>query len=525
MAATRITDLLPIPPGIAKPHAYQVFGLEGGEQDPEKLKQAMRAVYERLKTAKPECDPTLWSQAAKIAEAARKVLEDPEKRKELDARFGVVSVSQPSEPSDPLAGMLPSSDPLMQAPKDSTSSPTANENAAAASAGAVLGIPPLGAQSQSGSGSTNPPATPSVPGQLGPPIRAPGDPVVANAPSSNAANTNDQAPPAVGWEPAKPSKKRRKKKSGLFLFVLFVLAMLGSIGGLLYFLSENGKVVINAPEDPDGKIISDPGRPADPPSLPAKPPSDGVLGDIGSSGIADAPSKPSGLSEANPLDENPLAGNGQQMVASDDSMGSPGESQMPNENMSAPAPPSTEPDEATRQQIQSRIAAVEQLIRQGNWDQMKPAADALESLPLKGDQISKARTLYDIADLATFYRGAIQEGLASLNVGATFEVQDGFSVVVVESSQQALTIRFDRKEKSYTIDTLPERLMERVAAIKLERERPDAIAGRSLYRLIHPTTIESYRALAWEDLAAVDGQLKNVDSGKLVEVAKSILQK
>ena len=38
MRATKLSDLLPIPEGVSDPHAYQVFGLAGGEQDAAKIK-------------------------------------------------------------------------------------------------------------------------------------------------------------------------------------------------------------------------------------------------------------------------------------------------------------------------------------------------------------------------------------------------------------------------------------------------------------------------------------------------------
>ena len=86
MPATKISDLLPIPEGTKKPHAYQVFGLEGGEQDGEKIKAAVQAVYDQLRIAKDNTDPKLWRTAAKVVEKARAILSDPQKRAALDAR-------------------------------------------------------------------------------------------------------------------------------------------------------------------------------------------------------------------------------------------------------------------------------------------------------------------------------------------------------------------------------------------------------------------------------------------------------
>ena len=119
MSATKISDLLPIPEGARKPHAYQVFGLEGGEQDVEKIKSAVQEIYQKLRAAKADTDPKLWTKAAEIVEKARSILSDPRKRAALDERFGVIdfdveSVLDPTASSgaDPLLGLLPTTDPL-----------------------------------------------------------------------------------------------------------------------------------------------------------------------------------------------------------------------------------------------------------------------------------------------------------------------------------------------------------------------------------------------------------------------------
>ncbi len=117
MPATKISDLLPIPEGAKTPHAYQIFGLEGGEQDGGKIKAAVQDVYRRLKETKASADPEIWRKAAKLVEKARSILSDPDKRAALDARFGVIQFDDSADDhalqsDDPLAGILPSTDPL-----------------------------------------------------------------------------------------------------------------------------------------------------------------------------------------------------------------------------------------------------------------------------------------------------------------------------------------------------------------------------------------------------------------------------
>lgn len=171
---------------------------------------------------------------------------------------------------------------------------------------------------------------------------------------------------------------------------------------------------------------------------------------------------------------------------------------------------------------QAKIEAVQQLIRSAAWDQMKPAAEALLKLDLNAEQSKRASALYDIADLATFYRGAIGRGLATLNTGSTFDYVEGLPVIVVEVSPERLAIQFNKRTRSFTVDDMPPRLTEKITSFALSPERPDAVAGQALYRLIHPKWRVEYRDDTFAQLAAIDGQLEQVDTAMLQQVAKEL---
>jgi len=183
---------------------------------------------------------------------------------------------------------------------------------------------------------------------------------------------------------------------------------------------------------------------------------------------------------------------------------------------------SSEPDAATIQANEKQIELVQQSIREGKWAEMKPSAQALETLPLTSAQRERAAALYDIADLASFYHGAIRRGLATLKTGSTFEYVKGLNVIVVEVGDDALTIQFDRKSKSFSIDAMPPRLTAKIAGFALSPDRPDAIAGQALYRLIRSDLNPEYRNQALTNLASVDGQLDQVDTERLQRVTKEI---
>ena len=195
----------------------------------------------------------------------------------------------------------------------------------------------------------------------------------------------------------------------------------------------------------------------------------------------------------------------------------------PNKPPTQPKP--SEPTPAMLQANQAKIESVKQLIRSANWKEMKPEAVALLKLKLTSEQSKLASSLYDIADLSAYYRGGIERGLATLQTGATFEYVDDFPVIVVEATADSLSIQYNKKTQTYSLDDLPQRLTETIAAFALDPDRPDSIAGLALYRLIHPKTNDEYRQDAFELLASVDGQIEKVDSAMLQKVAKEILAK
>ncbi|MDV6029027.1 MAG: hypothetical protein F9B45_02740 [Phycisphaera sp. RhM] len=560
MSASKLSDLLPIRTSAGKPNAYQVFGLKSGESDAEKITAAMQRVYEGLKQSKPTADPLVWKQAAKLAEAARKQLEDPQQRRALDASLGVVDAAHESapstdsgpapgaapataaEPDDPLASLLPRSKPL---PTSAAGSPT--DGTTATRAAAVLGVPP-GLTTPGTDRSGNAP-TAAVPALGTPPLGTPTTAADHTASQPVNQSTSENAP--VPWVPPKPKKKRRRKKTGLFLFGVFVLVMLGAIIGLLQFLTQGRQIALRPdglPAD-NGVVVAEP-RPESDRPRPAAGNRDGVLGEVAASGIADSLRNPNRPPTTNPVSEpsnvdpptsptptppNPTPTPNSPTPASmmpPVGMSIP-ETPMPPEPPATGSTPSTPSPTAppnptpamTAESVaanQAQIEAVQQLIRSADWDQMKPAADALLKLDLNAEQSKRASALYDIADLATFYRGAIGRGLATLKTGSTFDYVEGLPVIVVEVSPEMLAIQFNKRTRSFTVDDMPPRLTEKITSFALSPERPDAIAGQALYRLIHPTWRVEYRDDTFAQLAAINGQLEQVDTAVLQQVAKEL---
>lgn len=555
---TNLSDLLPIHASVVKPNAYQVFGLRSGEQDAEAVDAAVQRIFDRLNETKATAEPDVWNQAAKLAAAARKVLEDPQRRRSLDESLGVTATSSNKtksnpadnkrvdsnvtdreqaavpEENDPLAGLLPTAK-LPSTPSPGSSQPTATKpNSAAAVLGvtsgtvvnSVLGTPPLG---------TPPSPKPAViqTGSTASDLQMVPEISPADAPRPGT---------ALGWEPPKAKKKRRQKNTGVYLFGLFALVMIGAIAGLLKFLSDGGRIAVQPAglSADDGIVVADP-MPAPTNPRTVAPNNDGILRNVPASGIADSlrgGSMRGGDQDDTPTDDHGTA----DFTPPDESMDAPqvamqipdipmteptpGPAPEPAPAMSPePAPPPTatpEPSDAMVQANQMKVESVEQLIRSANWSEMKSAADGLLKLDLNQAQAERASTLFDIADLATFYRGAIGRGLATLKTGNSFEIVDDLPVIVVEVSPESLSIQYNRRTKTFTIDELPPRLTEKIASFALSPEQPDSIAGQALYRLIHPMTRDEYREDTLEVLASVESDLEKVDTAMLQTVVKEL---
>ena len=329
---------------------------------------------------------------------------------------------------------------------------------------------------------------------------------------------------------------------------LTVFGLLGIISGLVYFLYKVPPS--NSINDTDGptSIVNPPVAIAD--NGQEKPRGDGVMGDVGTSGLAtqftagnengSGTRGGSGLSGPGPGNE-PMTGaqlsssmnrnSTPNEVASAGSMStSPGPTNS-NPSMTAsqpdvPAPMPNEPMETAKPELtleqvaenEKAIDEVIELIRGANFETMKSAANAVTERQLSEDQTKRAFALYHIADLASFYKGAIQEGLGTLKTSNTFEYADGLRMIVVEKSDSSLTVMFNRKNRTYTLDNMPLRMAEKLATFALDPTKPDSQAAKALYESVRKNANVDYRKATIETLQSLDGQLETVDVADVIEM-------
>ena len=523
---TKITDLLPIPEGTKRPHAYQIFGLQEGEQDRAIIERAVAATIAGLKAAKSSTDEQLWKKAAQLVQQARQTLADPKKKAQLDARFGVVAIAE-EEPqaaaspaadplaavlpaADPLAGVLPATDPLagVLPPSDPLES-----------------VPP-----PPGAAPTSP--TPVSPAQPSPvaPVPQPTSAPTAPVPSMLSPQPETPAASPVVVREKKKTRRRRQTSASMVVFGLFIVGMFGLIGLLAYVLTSDGQVAITS-TDGGIKISTQPnpgdaqpevGDPA-PVTQPRQRPReiDPVMGALG--GDMPVPDgQPSGLVREM---ETPQPMDPQQPMDTQQPMDAAASQFQP--EPPAMTDPDPKPDPASEKLTEEMIEAadnmlerVRNLIRQANWKEMKSLAEQATEAPMQDQQQEQAEALYEVAELASYYRGGIERAVADLETGAEIEVNE-VRLVVVETGDDLLVVRLNGRNKSYTIDGLPFSLAHQLARFQIP-ESPTRQAAKAVYQAILPKATPEHRqeSLAW--LREINEEVEGADPQRMAKTLEAL---
>lgn len=540
-------SLLALPAEVTEPDPYRVFGLSVGERDATAIAQAIQSTIARLNAAKANADPVAWQQAAVWVKQARGVLADPVKKAQLDQ-----TMARPAH--DPLAGLLPGG-----AGAVPVTEPVVFR------AGAARVLPPtqsVGVDSQ-GAGSLptkttatddqpaidpfgiDPPLPPSLSAQLATPAPAPEVSLGPAAPSADGA--------VLPIQVAKPenSKGRRRRQRFPWAAVslgALTLASIAGIAGLIYVLNRNpGGITINLQSgavDGGGTVDSDGA-----PGL-GRPPADPVMGSIA------APERPS-RRERNDAErlaaaDNWLAGLGSQ---SQDEAAAPmgmtpefGAEMSPepgapladvavdmtSERMSGTEPamemapgaasgdaPSITEDEPTgdAEAGQQALDRARQAIAAADWATMKSLAEAAVQAAGTAEQKTRASQLLQLAELASYYHGGIEQGLAGLEAGESFAITENIQVVMVEIGPEVVVVRFSGRNKEYPRQKLPLVLAHKIATFSMAADAPETIAAGHAYQAIAPISTPPYRQQA---IRALEAMTEPVEGAEPVDVAAAI---
>ena len=536
-----LSDLLPIPPGVTKPNAYDVFGLNFGEQDNEIIQSTIRSVIANLKAQKSNSDSKRWKAAARLATDAKDVLADPGRKEQMDQQRTKIAASSVPESfaaqansvitnHDPLAGLLPDSDPLLAYEMDSALNSEFTENETNEETSTVETESSLNVESLQGllSESLLPSNDSFSPQDLLDSIEN----VSSDADSIEIPGFDETSPEPTGNVKLKKpvTNRRRRSKTGMMIPAVFAVSCFGIVGLVLYFIINKPGVVVTVSNDgfsvnaandeanaDEAPAVVEKPRNADPPK-----PADPVMGSLGpdskqgkeignNAKLSDPipkdaddqkPEKPEQMSDTDSGDGAVTPPDGKPI----DSMDKQNPQGDPPPDLTKPQDPSMEalsPEvlEEANQVLQNAAKA----IADANWDQMNSIANSMLDQEMSAEQKERAEELFQVIDLAIFYRTAIIDSISNLNVGNDFEVTDDFRVIVVETTPNSIVVRYNTQNKSYTIDDLPWPLAHKLASFEVSGAA-FSTAAKSVYQFIAPKTNAGLReqALQWIDEIQTD---------------------
>ncbi|QDS94902.1 hypothetical protein FF011L_36850 [Roseimaritima multifibrata] len=571
--AESLAELLGIDPNTEKPNAYQIFGLQAGESDPERIEQAIGGVVRRLKENQAATEPALWSRAATAVTKARRLLIDPESRAAYDAKLRQ-SRKRRSAPiseadSDPLAGLLPKSDPL--APFDI-------EAAAARSAGLRPRQPPPlptsvhsiddtpefadaltdtvdpddqepGGSGLGMAGLSDPavePAQVESPQAESPAVESiQFDPTVSMLqagtanPSSgdngNAGSGGDMAFAQLASAPKSSVRRRRTSRAPMILLSAVVLLMLGGIGGAAYYLVERESQLTTQPQ------VAQAAAPV-PRDRPRAQPSDSIMGSMGPRKSTKPPADLAPFETSNqpmPSAMPMAAGNGmgagmetpsqpdmqepsmpmQPEVTPDLSVAS-----LPKPPMPTPTPPPAPPapSDAEIKQGDAALLAAQNAFLKRNWLQVKPLAENAQRQAKTAAQIAAADKWFEVAEMADYYLGGIKKALGDLKSGNTLQLAPTLEVAISEVSQDHLKLQVNGRIKRYTFEEIPLLVLHQLEKMTMSAGEPAAPVARAVYQYWTPVSKPADREEALEQLRAMPDEVGGVHPHEIADTLQAL---
>ena len=558
MSIKKLSDLLPVNDNNSKPHAYEVFGLSVGESNPDIIRESIELTIAKVKAAKSETEPALWKQIAGIVQTARLVLSDPEKKSRLDARLGSGSQAkvQPttktvaSKPVDPLAALLPPVNPMQpiasQQPTPSAPSPpptpmTKTPVPTGDVPNAVNPMPP-------GVFSTHPLDQNTIPDARKPVASA--EPFLVNqVPEAHAAveppvTSPVTASPVVRKKARRPV--RRKKSIMVPLFMSVVTLALISMVGLLAYALVFDKQTISISRD-DGSLTIASNKTDQPPPKPGTPklnsPATNQSG--ANSKELQSPGKPPTPMNSEPqIDSVPNRPDPEPEFKLDPQLAPerPFETKSerrpktdpvpkvkavePEVSVSPPMQPSPEKTSAIFEMEKATRVEVDpdkfrDAIRKADWTEMAKIAEMIHQLQLSAEDEAEIEGPMSVADLAIYYRKGIEKAVANLASGNDFEVANGFRVVVVDKTDQSLTVRYNAKNQEFKFDAMPLSLAHKLASFQVP-DGPSGKAAKAVYQAIAPKSTLQHReqAIAW--IREIDQPIEDADAETLIQTLQSI---
>lgn len=537
MAITKPSEILPIRDGVQSPNAYQVLGLTPGETDDNKITDAANQIIAQVKSVKAETDPALWKQIAAMVQTARVTLADPKKKQQLDRKLRSASEHHPSTPqsrkptlSDPLAGLLPPGNPMKRyrpavvsvGPVQVTEEVSVGVRVSAPSPSPPLPKSPL---------PKSPLPSPPLPETPLPETPLPETPLPETPPTTlepvqtPTVIADVVVPETAAAKPivssTRPATRRRSKSNVVPMILsavtLLLVILVGVLGYVLVF--RDGKIAVS----PDGDLVRIEMGKTTTESKGGTNPDRVDAADTIDGPEMDPPKMDSKLPTLNFNDEP--ESNAMQSDLADPVMELPSESMVP----STPPSSQTVPNAPTEikpgdpeTNAGADISALTGMIKTNDWLAMKAIAQEPPTLPPDPSQQQQVERLLSVIDLASYYRTGIERAVAELAAGRDFEVQAGFRVIVVSKTDDSLTVRFDAKIRTFTLNNLPQSMADRLATFQID-EGADREAAKAVYHAILSGSSPGQRDQALDQLRGIDEPIQNADRDALVETLEALL--
>lgn len=582
MSAHPLSDLLPIPEGVIKPNAYDVFGIPYELHDEQEIQSRIRKTISNLKSQKGSADPKRWKAAARLAADAKQLLNDPAQKERLSQQLtsmvgspeaksnagkGAASLSQDRSPShgDPLAGLLPTADPLQafqpiihdphSTPPPIQTNPDPDDSRINNSQIPEERLEGLDSDVISPSENLLPPDTSLLPPETS---LLPQELLAAMEADSDQASEQINTDPQVlpRFEDSVPSVKiqskvafkkpnsnrRRRSKTGMLVPAVFALCCFGMVGLALYFIINKPGVVVTMSDNglavnPADQMPPDEQDKPEVQPTPQKPkaPADPVMGKLGPTANENKTDQndqkltdpipegkdnpPTTVPEQNPT-KAPM---GMETKTPDATQPSETDPPPPPDLTKTPKPTMEALSPEVLEKAEQTLEAASNAIASANWDAMNEIANSMLDQEMSAEQKLQATELFQLIDLAIFYRTAIIDSITKLNAGDDFEVTNNFRVIVVEKSPEQLTIRYDRKNQSYTIDNLPWPLAHKLASFEVSDDS-FSTAAKSVYQFIAPKTNDGLRKQAIEWISEIQPDLDETDKENIAATLQSLTE-
>ncbi len=552
----KLTEILGIDPRCEKPNAYELFGLATGESDVDRIQAAIGATVQRLKQRQDSTDVATWKRAALAVSKAKKLLVEPAAKSAYDAKLrshsgtgshlssnAAAVATQPGKGQprkvqprkgqprkgqprkvqprgeaalDPLRGLLPAIDPLAPFDMDAAARRAAN------------------------SPRREPPRLPPDV-DLPPNIQAP-PPVEVDASSFDdevlefdeaEAETEPEdgldalavpSPPKVSRAPVR--RRRRGMPVTMIVIGLLTVTMLSGVGWGIYQLVEREKTR-NSPAVAQADV-------AQSGSNGAQPNAGNAAAEVGPrvvDPVMGGGSSPRRVADTQTDDRatrqppmnrggnaSPVTNMGG-MDGNDAADGPPmteppgreQESMMEVTPVVAPEPTRPEPMQPTDAEMQvadKALQSAEAAIRNRDWKQMKPLAEMAQEVAATDQQKTMAQQLFEVADLADYYRQGIIKALGDLKSGNTFMLTEGVEVAVVEASATELVLQVNGRSKSFPVEEMPFVLVHKLGTFTMTKEDPVVMAAKAVYQAISLKALPQDRQQAAQWLKELPAEIE-----------------